>query len=80
MSVIDLENGSADSSPSASPAVVAALECYHQALRSGCAIDRAAFLRQHAEIANHLRDCLAALEMIESVSGALCVLTASERN
>jgi hypothetical protein len=74
MNVSDQENGSSDGSLTASPQVVAALESYHDALRAGRAIDRAAFLIQHADIADQLRDCLAAIEMIESVSGALSVV------
>ena len=70
MNAIDRENRSADLCEPTSPEVLAALEEYHDALRRGRALNRTAFLRQHAKIAHQLRDCLAALEMLESVSGA----------
>ena len=51
--------------------MVAALEVYQAALRSGRALDRAAFLIEHADVADKLNECLDALELIQSVAGAV---------
>ena len=51
--------------------MVAALEEYQAALRSGRSVDRAAFLIEHADVADKMDECLAALELLQSVAGAI---------
>ena len=51
--------------------MAAALEDYQEALRSGRAVDRDAFLTENGEVGDTLAECLDALELIQSVAGEL---------
>jgi eukaryotic-like serine/threonine-protein kinase len=71
MNWLDQDNGTSDHCEAESSQVVAALEEYQAALRCGHTLDRAAFLIEHADVAAKLNECLDALELIQSVAGAV---------
>ena len=68
MNWIDRDDCTADCAGLDAPQLAVALEAYQEALRMGKAVDRNAFLSEHAAIADQLAVCLDALELIQSVA------------
>jgi serine/threonine protein kinase len=69
MNAIDQDHELSDCVRLDTSQVVAALEEYQQALRSGRSVDRDAFLTEHGAVAGRLAEYLDALELIQSVAG-----------
>ncbi len=80
MNLIDHEDELTGEFAPASSEVVAALEDYQEAMRGGRSFDRAAFLLEHAHVADQVQEFLDALELIQSVAGAMAPEGASTEN
>jgi serine/threonine protein kinase len=78
MNAIDQDDGASACGRLDTSRVVAALEEYQEALRSGRSVDRSAFLDAHDGVADRLSDYLDALDLIQSVAGEVTPELGSE--